>query len=38
LQRARDAQLVGRRLYLGDADVNYDTVWRAQLRLQRSRQ
>jgi hypothetical protein len=38
LQRARDAQLVGKRLYLGDADVNYDTVWRAQLRLQRSRQ
>ena len=38
LQRARDAQLVGKRLYLGDADVNYDTVWRAQLRLKRSRQ
>ena len=38
LQRARDAQLVGKRLYLGDADVNYDTVWRAQLRLQRSQQ
>jgi dolichyl-phosphate-mannose-protein mannosyltransferase len=36
LQRARDAQLVGKRLYLGDADVNYDTVWRAQLRLKRS--
>ncbi len=37
LQRARDAQLVGKRLYLGDADVNYDTVWRAIRRLQRSR-
>ena len=36
LQRARDAQLVGKRLYLGDADVNYDTVWRAQRQLQRS--
>jgi hypothetical protein len=36
LERARDAQLVGKRLYLGDADVNFDTVWRAQLRLKRS--
>ncbi len=36
LERARDAQLVGKRLYLGDADVNYDTVWRAQRQLQRS--
>jgi hypothetical protein len=35
LQRARDAQLVGKRLYMGDADVNYDTVWRA-LQLLRS--
>jgi len=36
LERARDAQLVGKRLDLGDADVNFDTVWRAQLRLKRS--